>query len=172
MKKLKKCADYKFKRAKHYYVVTLSYHQTTTQQLFHNQLSCVLLLLWRQLFDEVWLLERELFYVIIYFKMLWVGWFSNFYITYFTIFQSFNSSLKINLVSVYSSELLKPRGCWKSRDNAGWKLLTSSNLPHWVWQNLRQKWHSLNWDPVHEERNIGICLFGSLSADLHMVRFL
>ena len=92
LKKLKKCADYKFKRAKYYYVVTLSYHQTTTQQLFHNQLSCVLLLLWRQLFDEVWLLERELFYVIIYFKMLWVGWFSNFYITYFTIFQSFNSS--------------------------------------------------------------------------------
>ena len=88
-------------------------YQTTTQQLFHNQLSCVLLLLWRQLFDEVWLLERELFYVIIYFKMLWVGCFSNFYITYyFTIFQSFNSSLKINLVSVYN-ELLQPRGCWK-----------------------------------------------------------
>ena len=88
-------------------------YQTTTQQLFHNQLSCVLLLLlWRQLFDEVWLLERELFYVIIYFKMLWVGCFSNFYITYFIIFQSFNSSLKINLVSVYN-ELLQPRGCWK-----------------------------------------------------------
>ena len=87
MKKLKKCADYKFKRAKHYYVVTLSYHQTATQQLFRNQLSCVLLL-WRQVFDEVWLLEREAqavqvltFYVIILQNILG-GMVLNFYITF------------------------------------------------------------------------------------------